>query len=111
MGNVLNVVQGKYVSPRIRSANPDSRIRGGLKYPWVAVDPGSLPSDAKQVVEGWKGIYKTTMEAKDKLLVDRAEERAEKKKGSSEQGRKEYESKLKIRDQWRVDRLKVKILY
>ena len=67
--------------------------------------------DARKDVEGWKTIYKSTMEAKDKLVEERTVGLAETKKGAKEEARKAYEEKLRIRDQWKVDRLKVKILY
>ena len=98
---------GSYHPPRRRSALPDPLIRGGLKTPWLAIDPSSLPAEARRAVDGWKAVYRDTMGERERLLGERKERSAV----LSERRRVEFEERMERREGERKERMKVRILY
>ena len=85
----------------------DPEIRGGLKNPWVAVDPASLSQQTRDAVKDWQSIHDKHQARREAIFAQRikeAEERRQQWAIDEKQRKKALAKRLRTLQQ-------VKVLY
>ncbi|ORX39600.1 hypothetical protein BD324DRAFT_648241 [Kockovaella imperatae] len=104
---VMRFKDGRYVSPRYKSAMPDQQMKFVAQDPWLAVDKTAIPSETREAIAKWKESYDRQVEIREKVML--------KQKKAREQFLKDQEAKKKEKrknlESWRRQARKVSILY